>query len=126
MEKSGSGFLRIAECYKDAPKGKKPWWSASGASFSLTLPDLLYEGPGLPSLHRSLSFLPLPGKRKHDRAILSYCYESPKRAVDIAEALGLSRSAYFYKAVLAPLVKAGYLVEAGDGYLTNRDLVKEE
>ena len=46
--------------------------------------------------------------------------------MDIAEALGLSRSAYFYKVVLAPLLKAGYIVESRDGYLTYRDLVKEE
>lgn len=126
MDKSGSGFLRIAECYKDAPKAKRPWWSASGATFSLTLLDLLCESPRLPPPHRPLFFLPIPGKRKRDRAILSYCFESPKRAVDIAKALGLSRSAYFYKVVLAPLLKAGYIVESRDGYLTNRDLVKEE
>ena len=126
MDKSGSGFLRIAECYKDAPKAKRPWWSASGATFSLTLLDLLCEFPRLPPPHRPLFFLPIPGKRKRERAILSYCFESPKRAVDIAEALVLSRSAYFYKVVLAPLLKAGYIVESRDGYLTNRDLVKEE
>ena len=125
MEKSGSGFLRIAESYKDAPARKKPWWSASGASFTLTLPDLLFEGQGMPSLHKRLFFEPLPGKRKHDRAILSYCYEAPRRAVDIATAIGVSRSAYFYNAILGPLVKVGYLVEAGDGYRTNQDLVRE-
>ena len=125
MEKSGSGFLRIAESYQDAPAKKKPWWSARGASFTLTLPDLLFEGPGLPSLHKLLSFDPLPGKRKHDKAILSYCYEGSRKAVDIASAIGVSRSAYFYNTILAPLVKKGYLVEVGDGYRTNRDLVKE-
>ena len=92
----------------------------------MTLLDLLCESPRLPPPHRPLFFLPIPGKRKRDPAILSYCFESPKRAVDIAEALVLSRSAYFYKVVLAPLLKAGYIVESRDGYLTNRDLVKEE
>ena len=124
-EKDRLPFANTIECYKDAGCGKRPSWNVIDGSFSLVLPDLLYAGPGFLSLHRPLSFVPLLGRRKHDRAILSYCHGSPRRAVEIAKAIGLSRSAYFYNRILAPLARHGYLVYIGDGYLTNRDFVKE-
>ena len=61
-EKDRLPFANTIECYKDAGCGKRPSWNVIDGSFSLVLPDLLYAGPGFLSLHRPLSFVPLPGE----------------------------------------------------------------
>lgn len=116
MEKKGSGFDKIEEDYINADKKHRPYISADGTCFTLTLPDLTWNGAD--------SFSENGGKHievlqilngKNDKEILSYCYDTPHTAGEIAAHLGLSPSTYFRKNTLSRLTEEGLLFSRKKG-----------
>ena len=103
-------FDKIIEEYSDADIQHKPFIRSASDHFTLCLPDLTFtegvKNEGLPQLE----FEPVRNGSVHDKKILEYCYNSAKKAAQIAEFLGLSDSSYFRKKVLKNLVDEGYLV----------------
>ena len=110
MDHKGSGFDKIEEEYHAYGELFAPYADSDGSSFCLTLPDLTYrsgiiKNNEFPTIY---TYEKLPGK--HDLRILSYCYNSPKSAADIAVMLKIKPSSYFRNNILKPLVEKGYLI----------------
>lgn len=111
MDYKGSGFDKIEEEYRPYGDLFAPFADSDVNSFSLTLPDLTYKKglvqfDAMPSVYTQETL-----KGKHDLKILSFCYNNPKNASQIAKALKLKPSSYFRNNVLKPLVEKGYLIE---------------
>lgn len=111
MERSGSGFKKIAEAYRDF---KQPVLEGNDDYFIITLFDLLCdEEEGL-----------LRGK--YDKEILDFCAGTARSREEIQEYIGYSSRAHFMSEVLNPLLKQGLLKRTAPGkskgqkYLTKR------
>lgn len=110
MDHKGSGFDKIEEEYSAYDNRFAPFADSDGSTFTLTLPDLTYQR-GLVKADEFPTVYPEDElKGKHDLKILSYCYNSPKTAVEIATMLKLKSSSYFRKEILLSLVNSGYLL----------------
>lgn len=111
MDYKGSGFDKIEEEYRPYGERFAPFADSDGSTFCLTLPDLTFK-KGLiqldefPDIHTVENL-----NGKHDRKILSYCYNAPKNAMEIATMLKIKPSTYFRNEILKPLVEKGYLLE---------------
>lgn len=116
MDYKGSGFDKIEEEYKPYGERFAPFADSDGSMFCLTLPDVTYEK----GLVRDDQFPNVQAREvlagQHDLKILSYCYNSPKTAKDIADALKLKPSTYFRNSILKKLVDNGYLIENKNKY----------
>lgn len=116
MDHKGSGFDKIEEEYKPYGEIFAPFADSDGSMFCLTLPDVTYER----GLVRDDTFPNVQAKEvlpgQHDLKILSYCYNYPKTAKEIADALGLKPSTYFRNNILKKLVDKGYLIENKNKY----------
>lgn len=112
MEEKGSGFDKIEEDYVGRGRSHAPFVSSDSASFTLTLPDLTYEGGVIGDGNES------PEVATHGIVsvrngleVLSYCYRRDRTAAQIAGHLGLTPSTYFRRTVLDALVEQGYLIK---------------
>ena len=111
MEEKGSGFDKIEEDYSGYSENYQPYISADASSFTLTLPDLTWQG----GISESSNSVPevyteaiLSGK--NDLHILAFCYSRKRTAKEIAEELHIQPSTYFRQSVLARLVDQGFLL----------------
>lgn len=125
MDHKGSGFDKIEEEYRPYGDSFSPFADSDGNTFSLTLPDLTYK-KGLIQNDEFPTIYPLETLNgKHDSKILSYCYNTPKSAAEIAGMLKIKPSSYFRAKTLKPLIERGYLIENDTSYpatyLTSRD-----
>lgn len=116
MDHKGSGFDKIEEEYK--PYGEKfaPFADSDGSMFCLTLPDVTYSR----GLVRNDTFPNVQTKDvlsgQYDIKILSYCYNHPKTAKEIADILELKPSTYFRNNILKKLIDEEYLIENKSKY----------
>lgn len=130
MEEKGSGFDKIVADYMSAEESHKPYVTSDGTSFTLTLPDLTWQGQMAPIdsdvIPEIYALQVLHGKRDAD--ILAYCYQMPRTVVDIANYLEITPSTYFRKNTITRLVTEGLLYTVQDGrtvrYQSNRELVR--
>lgn len=110
MDHKGSGFDKIEEEYSPYGDRFAPFADSDGNTFALTLPDLTYQ-KGLVKFDTFPLVYPQDDLNgKHDLKILSYCYNSPKTATEIAEMLKVKPSSYFRNEILKPLSNRGYLI----------------
>ena len=127
MEAAGTGFDKITQEYKDVDENPRPYIYSTSDHFTLVLPDLTYSGGLIADEAENVEFMPVPNGTAHDEKVLSFCYNTARKAAEIAEYLGLSDSSYFRKKVLENLVERGYLEKdkvAGTYYFkANRDMV---
>ncbi len=127
MEAAGTGFDKITEEYQNANDNQKPYINAMSDHFTLVLPDLTYKNGLLPQEEENIIFLPPDHGTQHDEKVLSFCYNSARKAGEIAEYLGVSDSSYLRKNVLGNLVQQEYLHKEKDGrsytYRTNAQKV---
>lgn len=127
-DEKGTGFDKIIASYKDKGQCYAPYASSDERTFILVLPSLTSEG-GLRSEQKEPPIkvgVPLGGK--NDYRILSYCYNVPRHAKEIAALLEITPSTYFRKNVLDRLCQEGLLIKSEDGdgthYYSNRRLVE--
>lgn len=116
MEEKGSGFDKIEEDYAGRGMGYAPFVSADSSSFTLTLPDLTYEG-GVISDGNDTPDVVTRGVLdvRNGLDVLSYCYRKGRTAAEIARHLGLTPSTYFRRNVLDTLVGQNYLLKRQEG-----------
>ncbi|MEE8808744.1 MAG: ATP-binding protein [Lactimicrobium sp.] len=132
MEKKGSGFDKIEEDYQSADLNHKPYISADGSSFTLTLPDLTYQQGAISQNNDRIPevYCDILTTGKNDLAILGFTFRQAKTIKEIAEYLSITPSTYFRKNSIARLVKAGLLIEhPGDRsakYQSNHALVHQK
>ena len=112
MEEKGSGFDKIEEDYLGSGPTHRPFVSANSSSFTLTLPDLTFEG-GVIGDGNDTPTVVTKGliNIKNGLEILSFCYRKERSAAEIAEHVGVTPSTYFRRAVLETLVDQGYLLK---------------
>ncbi len=127
MEAKGTGFEKILEDYKNGDDRHKPFIRSNATQFSITLPDLTYEG-GVSIEEEALNVHGcIQNESRHDLKILVYCYSSYRSVKQIAESLGVSNSSFLRKNVIDNLVKQNFLLVKESGkeklFLTNRELV---
>ena len=125
MEKKGSGFDNIEADYADKGEEFRPYISADGQSFTLTLPDLTYKNGIVKQENEAPDIYVeeiMPGK--NDIKILSYCYNAARTVREIAEYIGVTPSTYFRSSVIARLEREGFLLiqktSTGNVYRSNR------
>lgn len=112
MEEKGSGFDKIEEDYAGYVETHAPFVSADSASFTLTLPDLTYEGGVVGDKNESPK-VAVTGVMdvRNGLEVLSYCYRKNRTAAQIARHLGVTPSTYFRRTVLDALVANRYLIK---------------
>lgn len=118
MDHKGSGFDKIQEDYKPYGPLFAPYVDSNDSFFSLTLPDLTHEG-GLVGFNENPKVYTrenLEGKYSID--ILSYCYNKPRSAKEIATLLSIKPSTYFRDSIIKPLVEKDYLLALNQGGVT--------
>ena len=127
MEAAGTGFDKITQEYADADENHRPYIYSTSDHFTLVLPDLTYSEGLKPNETEDVEFIPVPNGTTHDEKVLSFCYNTARKAAEIADYLELSDSTYFRKKVLSNLVEHNYLekdkVTGTNYYKTNRDMV---
>jgi predicted HTH transcriptional regulator len=134
MQKSGSGFRKIAKAYEKQPSEKQPKVVSHPDFFVITLQDLSFreENPATEKPSFELVYKPpKDGKREHDQQILWLCYEGPKGASELMNGLSMSKST-FMEQVIRPLVDEELLLPTNPSphsrnqkYLTNKKMVKK-
>lgn len=109
VEKEGCGFQKIEKDYSKYDAKHQPFVSTRWNYFSITLPDLTYQGimsdDDIPAVYTHLQL-----EGKNDLKILSYCYRKPRTVKEIANFLNILPSTYFRKEVINRLVDTGYLI----------------
>ena len=111
MESKGSGFDKIAEDYIGKGEAFRPFVSANGTSFTLTLPDLTYPAGVIDEDSIPPVFTETVLEGRNDLQILSFCYQKARTVKEIAEYIGVKPSTYFRKDVLGSLVSKACLIE---------------
>lgn len=116
MEQKESGFDKIEKDYINADQKHKPYISADGLSFTLTLPDLTYNG-FTPDDNVNVNHIEILQvlNGKNDKTILAYCYKEPRTVSEIAAHLGIKPSSYFRKNTIARLTEEGLLIQKKEG-----------
>lgn len=105
MERSGTGFEKIANFYKAYPQ-LMPVLEDFGDFFCITLFDLQYEKTDFDE--QGIDETPESGA---EQLILRLCGESPKSRKELQEAAGIKSRSYFMRKVLQPMLEKG-LIEA--------------
>jgi ATP-dependent DNA helicase RecG len=127
MEAAGTDFDKIAEEYRSADEMHRPYIYSSSDHFTLVLPDLTYMDGLTDNSIPALSFVPVQNGTDYDDKVLSFCYYRARKAVEIAEYLGVSDSTYLRRQVLGNLEEQGYLekskITRAMYFKTNRDMV---
>ena len=136
MERSGSGFEKIAACYEGYPMDRQPKAYSDPAQFVVTLFDLTFEGGKIENPEPEVSFSfrsPRSGNREYDRKILEYCLDSAKSRNEIQEYLELSDRKSFVTAILNPLLDSELLLPTqpsvfapNQKYIANKDKLRFE
>lgn len=111
MESKGSGFDKIENDYRGYGDKWSPYISSDSSSFTLVLPDLTYSSGVIDEKNLPEVYFEGIGESIHDKAILSFCYSSPRSANEIASYIGVKPSTYFRKTILSRLVEKGVLIE---------------
>lgn len=129
MESAGSGFSKIADCYKDAGPYHKPFINSSLSSFTLVLPDLIYPTGVIDKDNENVTLV-YENKEKgsrYDEAILRYCYFEDRDISQIAEKISVKVSSYLRKEIIDDLIRRGLLISYKDGtkiyYRTSQEKV---
>ena len=136
MEKSGSGFEKIADCYAGFDGRFAPSVYSDPAQFSITLRDLTYESESSDANAEKADIHfefkpPRSGNREYDRRILEFCMESPKSRQEIQDFLELYDRKNFIYSILNPLVDAELLLltqqsrnAPNQKYFTNKERLR--
>lgn len=103
MERSGSGFGKIAFAYQGYPMELQPEIEDMGDYFSITLFDLLYEDAGRKDSISSMASCSV------EELIEKLCRESPKSRKELMDATGISSRSYFMARYLQPLISSGVI-----------------
>ena len=110
MEAAGTGFDKIVQDYADVDENHKPYISSSSDHFTLVLPDLTYSDGIKNDNMPAIDILPVPPISEYDEKILAYCFNSARKASEIANYLGISDSSYFRSKILNIFVNNGFLI----------------
>ena len=108
MEKKGSGFDKIEDEYARYDQKYAPYISCDNSFFSLTLPDLSFDGV-FANLTTPKVYVNEELTIKNALQILSFCYNSSKSIKEITDYLKIQPSSYFRKNVIDYLVKKEFL-----------------
>lgn len=103
MERSGTGFEKIANFYKAYPE-MMPTLEDYNDFFCITLYDLLYEKTGFGE--QGIRETPKPDI---EGLILRLCAEGPKSRKELQEATGIKSTSYFLRKVLQPMLEEGLI-----------------
>lgn len=129
MEAAGTGFDKIIADYAAADEAHKPFIYSTSDHFTLVLPDLTYSGGIKDDTIPQIEFVVPENSTEHDEKILAFCYNSARKASEIASYLGIKDSSYFRKTMLENLASQGYLktgkLANAQTYRTNKSLVKK-
>ena len=99
MEKTGSGFKKISEAYKDFDS-KKPLLDDYGDFFALTLFDLLYVDEPIKGVSNSFFAV----------KILEFCRDCPRSREEIQNHIGYASRSHFTIDLLNPLIEQGLIM----------------
>jgi len=99
MEKTGSGFKKISEAYKDF-ESKKPILEDFGDFFTLTLFDLLYVEEPIKKVSNTSYAL----------QILEFCRDYPRSREEIQNHIGYASRSHFRTDLLNPLIEQGLIM----------------
>ncbi len=129
MEAKGTGFEKILDDYKDADESHKPFIRSKYNQFSITLPDLTFDG-GVSIDEEAIKVNgTILNPSKYDIKILSFCFDSFKNVKEITNYLNISNSSFIRKNVLDNLVDQKYLIlketKKEKQYQTNFELVEK-
>ena len=126
MEAAGTGFDKIISDYVDADEHHKPYIFSSSEHFTLVLPDLTYAAGIQPDTLPAIDVLPAPPVSEYDEKILAFCFNTPRKASEIANYLGISDSTYYRSKILDSLVNTGYLIldKQGNAKVYKTDIKK--
>lgn len=129
MEAAGTGFDKIIADYAAADEAHKPFIFSASDHFTLVLPDLTYSEGIRDETIPQIEFIVPENGTEHDEKILAFCYNTERKAREVASYLGIRDSSYFRKTMLENLVTQGYLTtgKAGNAqtYRTNKEIVKK-
>lgn len=129
MEAAGTGFNKIIADYAAADEAHKPFIFSASDHFTLVLPDLTYSEGIRDDTIPQIEFIVPENGTEHDEKILAFCYNTERKASEVASYLGIRDSSYFRKTMLENLVAQGYLTtgKAGNAqtYRTNSSMVKK-
>ena len=103
MERSGTGFEKIANFYKAYPQ-TMPVLEDFGDFFCITLYDLLYEKTGFGERGFGET-----SESEVEQLVLGLCAESPKSRKELQEAAGIKSVSYFLRKVLQPMLEKGLI-----------------
>lgn len=80
MEAAGTGFDKITQEYMDADEHHRPYIYSASDHFTLVLPDLTYSEGVITDDAENVEFVPVPNGTPHDEKILSFCYNTARKA----------------------------------------------
>lgn len=129
MESAGSGFSKIADCYKDAGPYHKPFINSSLSSFTLVLPDLIYPTGVIDKDNENitLTYENKENGSRYDETILRYCYFEDRDITQIATKISVKVSSYLRKEIIDDLINRGLLISYKEGnkifYRTSQEKV---
>ncbi|MDY6392121.1 MAG: ATP-binding protein [Bacilli bacterium] len=106
MERSGTGFEKIANFYKAYPQ-TMPVLEDFGDFFCITLFDLLYVKTGFDEQ----GAVEAPELEAEQQLVLMLCAQGPKSRKELQEATGIKSRSYFMRKVLQPMLEKD-LIEA--------------
>ena len=129
MEAAGTGFDKIIADYAAADEAHKPFICSASDHFTLVLPDMTCSDGIKDDTIPQIEFIVPKNGTEHDEKILAFCYNTERKASEVALYLGIRDSSYFRKTMLENLVTQGYLTtgKAGNAqtYRTNSSMVKK-
>lgn len=103
MEEDGTGFKTISLDYSFS-EGRKPELKSRPGTFTIVLPDLLYEESPKSEGTILLSV--------EDR-IVAYCRQTPRSREELQKMTGYKSKGYFLSHILNPLLRSGRLRKIG-------------
>lgn len=114
MEKSGSGFKKINECYLNYDN-KKPELISNNDYFLITLFDLLYN-------ENNDNYIYLDNNDIFN-IILDYCYDEAKTRIEIQNHINMKSRSYFSTKYLKPLLENNLLIPTSKRTSTNQKYI---
>lgn len=116
MDHKGSGFDKIEQEYKEYGPKFAPFADSDDSIFSLTLPDLTHPSGLVLNNEKPVVYTINGEETAKQLEILSYCWNAPHTALEIAEMLGIKPSNYFRKEILQPLMEKNLLLMSNSTY----------
>lgn len=109
MERGGTGFQTIVECYKDAPENKQPVVSAYPGFLSLRFYDLLFNEELKENDNESIE-----DKNNYEEVIIQLLKSGPKPINELQSATPYKSRSTFLSRVIKPLIDKNIIKREGN------------